>query len=99
MGVDDTHFGVGQKISRQDLCVMAYRTLNACDVEIPETTEEVEFRDKTEIADYARDAVAALQKAGVINGDDDRHFNPQQTATRAEAAKIIYGVIGLTERN
>lgn len=31
---------------------------------------------------------------GVINGNDDGTFAPLDSATRAEAAKMVFGVIG-----
>ena len=52
-----------------------------------------------DVSDWAKEAMHYCIAAGIINGDDERRFNPRQTANRAEAAKIIYGVIGLTERN
>lgn len=94
-GMSDDTFGIGQYITRQDICVMAYRLLNICDVAIPEVNEVVVFNDENEISDYAKDAVAALQKAGIINGDDSGSFNPKAFATRAETAKIIYGIYSL----
>ena len=42
--------------------------------------------------DYAKEAVAALAGAGIINGKDNNIFDPGGQATRAEAAKIAYEV-------
>ena len=55
--------------------------------------EERNFNDYSSISNYARDAVDVLSKAGIINGDNSGCFNPANYATRAEAAKMIYGVI------
>ena len=49
-----------------------------------------EVADGEEIADYAADAIKALFEAGIINGKGENQFEPQGSATRAEAAKIIY---------
>ena len=98
-GIDDTHFGAGQNITRQDICVMAYRALSVCDIAIPDLTEKIVFADEADISDYATEAVNVLQTAGIINGDDNGRFNPSATATRAEAAKIIYGVYKLVGRS
>ena len=97
-GISETLFGAGQNITRQDICVMSYRMLNECDVEIPKKNEQIYFNDSEEISDYAKDAVTALQMAGVINGDETGNFNPIATATRAETAKIMYGIFNLIER-
>ena len=54
---------------------------------------ELAFEDKDIISDYAIDSVAALYKLGVVNGISETQFDPQGKATRAQAAKIIYGVL------
>lgn len=48
------------------------------------------FADDASIADYAKTAVYLLKENGVINGRGENTFAPNGTATRAEAAKIIY---------
>jgi len=37
-----------------------------------------------------------LQQAGIVNGMADGSFAPQGVATRAQAAKIIFGVYAYT---
>lgn len=51
------------------------------------------FSDADEISEFAADGVAALSRAGIINGVGDGCFAPKATAKRAEAAKIIYGIL------
>ncbi len=89
-GFSDDMFGIGQNITRQDLCVMIENALNLCEINPDETYEEKVFTDENEIADYAKDAVARMQRLGVVNGYTDGSFNPNGTATRAESAKIMY---------
>lgn len=45
---------------------------------------------------WARDAINGLADAGVINGKTDTEFAPNDNVTRAEFAKILMGVFGLT---
>ena len=47
--------------------------------------------------DYALDAVAALYKMGIVNGVSETEFAPLDGATRAQAAKIVYGVLDLIQ--
>ena len=54
------------------------------------------FTDETAIADWARPSVDAMAELGIINGYEDGGFHPQDNATRAEAAKIIYGMLQRT---
>ena len=91
-GYDEEHLGIGMAITRQDICAMAYRALLAKGVKLSNAVAPQTFTDEDAISDYAKEAVHALQQAGIINGMADGSFAPNATATRAQAAKIIYGV-------
>lgn len=87
-GISDTEFGIGNEITRQDAAVMAYR-IAAANGKVFEGIDGAKFTDDEVIADYASDAIYAMRNAGIINGRDDNNFAPEQSCTRAEAAKII----------
>ena len=89
-GTGDGNFGIGRNITRQDMAVMAKRALDARMVQLVKEKDYTAFADADVFADYAKDAVQALYEAGIINGKGDNLFDPAGTATRAEAAKIIY---------
>lgn len=89
-GISETDFGVGSNITRQDLAVILYR--GALYMGKTFEGEDVSFNDENEIDEYAKEAVAALSKAKIINGDNG-NFRPKSYATRAEAAKIVYEII------
>ena len=58
---------------------------------------ELSFGDASEIAPYALEAVSYFSSTGVINGIEENGnllFKPGKSVTRAELAKIIYGVDG-----
>lgn len=88
-GRGDGSFGSGENITRQDMVTLALRTAQALGYTLSENAEELVFSDNAEIAEYARDAVSKMQKAGVVNGDETGCFRPEGYAVRAEAAKII----------
>ena len=91
-GTSAREFGTGANISRQDLCTMIARALDSKGIEMDtEITEE--FADTDAIEDYAKDAIYGLQNLGIINGKDNNNFDPRGIATRAEAAKIMSGLI------
>lgn len=89
-GLADNSFGIGSYISRQDMAVMITRAKN---IELTDKTSEKKFTDSEQIADYARASVDYLHNAGVINGYDDGSFRPAANVTRAEAAKVLYGLL------
>jgi len=48
------------------------------------------FSDDSKISAYAKEAVYSARALGIITGYSDNTFRPQEPATRAEVAKIIY---------
>lgn len=51
------------------------------------------FADDKEISEYAKNAITALVERGVLSGYEDGAFHPLQTLTRAEAAKLLDGLV------
>lgn len=85
------YFGIGENLTRQDMAVMIGRILES-KMELPEV-EESNFEDNEQISDYAKKYVACLSKLGFVSGVGDNYFEPQRPITRAEVAKVIYGVM------
>ena len=83
-------FRPDDKVTRQEIAVMVNRyAKNVADYTMPEKNEATVFADDSEIAEYAKEAVYSMQKAGIINGKGDNRFAPTEYATREEAAKMI----------
>ena len=82
--------------TREDMAVFCYRLLKIIKPESYDAVyvkEDLAFSDSNEIADYAMEAVAVMSKLGIINGKGNNKFDPKAYCTRAEAAKIFYGVL------
>lgn len=92
-GVDNEAFGVGENITRQDLCTMIYRAID--NEKLAYTA--LGFTDDDSISEYAKDAVAVLKGLEIVNGYEDGSFNPKGLCTRAEAAKIICKLLAMQE--
>mgnify|MGYP000926758708 FL=1 len=92
-GYEDGTFGADNEITRQEMAVMAYRAAQVAQVAFKTVNEPVQFADQDEIASYALEAVSTMQQAGILNGLDGQLFAPNANATRAQAAKIVYGLI------
>lgn len=86
-GVSDMTFGVEQPVTRQDAAVIIARILKLAD------SQGKAFLDDAKIADYAKNAVAAMSSKGIINGYEDGTFRPANLLSRAEAAQIIYNAL------
>jgi hypothetical protein len=90
-GISAEEFGVNENILRQDMAVIAYRAFKLKNVALK--GDECALEDYEQTDDYAKEAVAALYTADIINGDDAKMFNPKQNLTRAEAAMVIYNIL------
>ena len=89
------YFGINDNITREDMMVMAYRTLLAFDIEVPAKKSYVAFSDQSSISDYAVEAVDKMYCAEIINGVGDNMLDPKGVADRAQSAKVIYGLIDM----
>lgn len=92
-GISDTEFGITSEITRQDMAVMAYRAAKKVGKLNNIEPDKNNFSDESDIADYAKDAIAYMKSAGIINGVGENMFNPLGTATRAETAVVISKII------
>ncbi len=89
-GQSDEYFGIGESIMRQDMATILYRA-----IDLNGEMAELNFTDNDSIADYAKDAVSELVGLGIMNGYEDGSFKPRGSATRAEAAKVIWGIYNI----
>ena len=92
-GKDDGSFGVGEYITRQDMTVIIYRIITMLGRSLPEIREYNGFSDEADIGGYAKEAITALFKAGIINGMGENNFAPKASSTRAQAVYMLYKII------
>lgn len=92
-GYGNGKFGVGEPITRQDMSKILYSVIVKFGIDIDDSAITTQFYDKNLIADYAYDAVMALKRAKIVNGDEKGCFNPMANATRRETATSIYNIL------
>ena len=89
-GIGDGRFAPDNAITRQEISVMLYRTLQ---IAKPQYNYSVSsghiFADNTAIAGWSREAVSYLYGIEVVNGAGDNRFNPLANTSREEA--IVLG--------
>ncbi len=85
-GIDDSSFGTGRLITREDAAVMLNRAMGNAQAQTVDTST---ITDLNEISDYAVDSVTAMYEKGILTGNADGTFKPKNNTTRAEAAVII----------
>ena len=76
------------------MAVMVYKAIQIKQLALARS-EAAAFKDEASIANYAKQAVEAIQGAGIIKGVGNDEFAPKKNASRAEAAVIIYNLWSL----
>ena len=92
-GMSETTFEPNTAIQRQQLCVMIVNFAGFMKIDLTKSEDEIVFADAGSIAKWAKDAVKSAQTADIVNGYANGNaydFKPTNTATRAEAAQILY---------
>ena len=92
-GYDDGEFKPHQNINRQEMAAMLVRYAGFKNTYLPKDGHFEALRDDWQIADWAREYVYALQRAGIINGDDAGNGRPRANATRGESATMMYNIL------
>ena len=82
----DGKFNPDSAITRQDAVLMIYRAMSLKQ-ELPEGYKF--FGDERDIQDYASKAIRCFGDLGIITGDGNNQFLPQNSITRAEMAAVI----------
>lgn len=93
-GISNQWFGANENLKREDMAVLCLRAIEYKKAWSETDNNEVTFADEGQISEYAKDAVKKLSKAGIINGKGNNCFDPDAALTRAEAAKVIYSLMG-----
>ncbi|MEA4813533.1 MAG: S-layer homology domain-containing protein [Oscillospiraceae bacterium] len=90
-GIGNGLFAPNTEVTREQLAVMLYNyaKYKGYDVSVGEDTNILSYNDALTISDYAYSALQWACGAGVMNGDDNGNLNPQNSATRAEAAAML----------
>ncbi len=91
-GIDDTTFGKGRFITREEMAAMTFRAINVVGKTLSGTDKD-EFADASDISPWAIESCTAMHRAGIINGMGNNCFVPKENVTRAQAAKILYEVM------
>jgi len=93
-GLPDGTFRGNDPITRQEMAVLLFRAASLLSM-LQQAGEGTTFADSSEIAAFARSAVSALSGAGIINGLPGGLFGPEQTATREQAAAMLWRLLKL----
>lgn len=87
-------------ITRQDMFTLVYRFLKMSDIAYEEADTKIleQYADCGDIAEYAHEASAVLIQNGFVTGSNGK-ICPEQNATRAETAVLIYRLYNYLQQN
>ena len=88
-GVTATTFAPDTNINRERMAVIMANYAKKLGYDLPQTLKAVTFADNANISSWAKNAVRAMQQAGILAGKNGNKFDPKGTATRAEAATVL----------
>ena len=95
-GYTDGTFKADKKVTRQEFCVMLNNLLRANGIEL-ETVVPVDEKDFAKADSWAKEAMIAMKRAGLVNVEANGKFGPQSKFTREELAKTIDLLIKLVK--
>jgi hypothetical protein len=89
-GCSDTAFQPDQSVTREQLAAMLYRCAQLDGGDLTASGDLTAFDDAEQIDSWAKDAMSWVNGAGLLTGRTSTTLAPQDTATRAEIASILY---------
>ncbi|OMF36928.1 hypothetical protein BK133_08425 [Paenibacillus sp. FSL H8-0548] len=88
-GQGNQRFNPQAQISRQEMAVIINRAYEYVFGKSTNHNQSASFNDLNKAQAWAIEAIANVEKLGIIQGDGNGEFNPERSVTRAEAAKVI----------
>ena len=92
-GIDEVTFAPNEKITREQMAIMLDKFTDSIGLVLPETNAGVTFTDSALISSWAADSVNKIVSSGLMGGYPEGDYKPQGSATRAEAATVVYKLI------
>lgn len=93
-GYSNGNFGANDNLTREQMAVLFVRSLG---VDASGYGEKLTFKDKDQIADYAKDAVGFALESKLINGRANGTFQPTGKAERQAVALVASSFLKVKE--
>lgn len=91
-GTGNGKFSPEKPISRAEMTTMLYRFLKSIKIDLKSLDKNIDFKDKDKIPSWAKEAIKEIVDLGILNGNDDKTFNPMGKFKRCQMAQIIYNL-------
>lgn len=95
-GIGGSQFAPDREITREEIAVIFVNYAKETGYTLPITREAITYADASSIGSAYKDAVKAMQQAGIMMGGSDNTFNPKGNVTRGEVSSLLNRYIKLT---
>lgn len=92
-GAGNNLFAPDRNVTREEMAVIISKFAKKLGYVLPEVNKAKVFKDAASITGYAGEAVAAVQRAGIMDGRPNGLFAPKSGATREETTVVITKLI------
>lgn len=96
VGYPDESFKPNKLVSRQELALILQKFLALHGINMDEVKTWT-YTDLGKIPAWSKDAVVAMAKIALVNGQTDTMYNPESEFTREELAVMLYNIIRWVE--
>lgn len=96
VGYPDGSFKPNKLVSRQELALILQKFLALHGINMGEVKTWT-YNDLDKIPAWSKDAVVAMAKIALVNGQTDTMYNPESEFTREELAVMLYNIIRWVE--
>lgn len=95
-GIGNNQFAPNRAVTREEIALIFSNFAKSVGYTLPIVRKSTAFTDNSSIGDSYQTAAAAMQQAGIMEGDSDHKFNPKSNAARAEVSAMLHRYIKLT---
>ncbi|MDO4772211.1 MAG: S-layer homology domain-containing protein, partial [Bacillota bacterium] len=88
-GMGEKKFMPEAELTREQMASIMMEYVRTMNLKLADLEEEKVFEDEMMFSDWAKKAIKMMQKAGILSGRDEKHFDAKGQASRAELAKIL----------
>lgn len=92
-GMKDGTLAPNKQVTREQMAVFLVRAYKIKTGEIVDAPDSMPFSDQEMISGWAKEGLSAAYQLGLVSGHANGMYMPQNTTTRAEAAKAIYNLL------
>ena len=97
-GYEDGTFKANKLVTRQELAIIVDRFLKTHGITMDEI-KELSYKDLNILPTWSRDAIIAMAKIGLVEGQTEEMYNPASQFTREELAVMLEKIIEWVEKH